>query len=56
LFSQTYFTRKALLFHLIFGDGIVDCDNSMTKFIFKAILLGFEMQDLDFSEFSLAQG
>jgi DNA-binding NarL/FixJ family response regulator len=22
LFSQTYFTRKALLFHLIFGDGI----------------------------------
>ena len=23
MFSQTYFTRKALLFHLIFGDGIV---------------------------------
>ena len=22
MFSQTYFTRKALLFHLIFGDGI----------------------------------
>jgi hypothetical protein len=42
LFSQTYFTRKALLFHLIFGDGIVGIMGSVAIFHLTFLVLGRE--------------